>query len=338
MLYASQPQPPLETMMTHLINDFDEMTTPEHHLLVLDDYHLIDDLAIHQAMRFLLDHLPARLHLVLITREDPPFPLPQLRVRRQMIELRAKDLRFTTAEISEFFRHTAGGVHLTAADIAVLERRTEGWIAGLQLAALSLQNMADPDEFIKAFAGDDRYVVDYLIAEVLERQPPHVLDFLEKTSLLKRFTAALCQMVTGQHNAEEILAYLEEANLFLVALDNRRMWYRYHHLFADLLFHRLQQTAPAQILELHRVASRWYQTQGLSDEAIDHALAGADFEYAADLIEQMGLNMVGQVLLAGAEARSLAVGPDEEVALGLYGDLAPVLGLEGPFNLLLLSP
>jgi len=295
LLQLPQP-PPFEVMLTLLLDDLTKLAL-SHFLLVLDDYHLIEELSVHKGMRFLLDHLPPQLHLVIISREDPPFPLPQLRVRQQMTELRANDLRFTTSEIIAFFNQTTKEVKLSPADIAVLERRTEGWAAGLQLAAISLQNTPDPTGFIKDFAGDNRYVVDYLITEVLEQQPPDVLDFLQQTSILMRFTAALCQTVTTQPHAGETLAYLEETNLFLVALDNRREWYRYHPLFGDLLFHRLRQMSPAQIPRLHRLASHWYQEQGFSDDAIHHALAGEDYDYAADLIEQVGLKIIGQARL-----------------------------------------
>ncbi len=300
LLQTPQP-PPLEAMMTLLIIDITSTTTAQQYLLVLDDYHLIDDISIHEAMKFLLDHQPPRLHLILITREDPPFPLPQWRVRRQMTELRANDLRFTTPEIIEFFNKTTKELSLSPEDVAALERRTEGWVAGLQLAALSLQNLADPTGFIKDFAGDDRYVVDYLITEVLQQQPPHVLDFLEQTSILRRFSATLGEAVTGQSNVAEILTYLEETNLFLVPLDNRREWYRYHHLFGDLLYHRLKQTSPGRIPKLHGLASRWYQAQGLTDDAIYHALAGEDYDYGADRIEQVGLKMIGQARLIQTE-------------------------------------
>jgi LuxR family maltose regulon positive regulatory protein len=292
LLQAPQ-SPRLDTMMTLLLDDLSHLSHNDC-LLVLDDYHLIEELSIHEGLRFLLDHLPPQMHLVVITREDPPFPLPKLRVRQQLTELRVRDLRFTIPEISAFFNQNSNPVQLSTEEIAALARRTEGWIAGLQLAAISLQNNPDPSDFIKNFAGDDRYIVDYLFSEVLEQQPSHVLDFLQQTSILKRFTANLCQAVSAQSRANEILAYLEEANLFLVPLDNRREWYRYHHLFGDLLSHRLKQTSPSQIPKLHRLASRWYQEHGFMEDAMHHALTAEDYDYAADLIEQVGLKMRGQ--------------------------------------------
>ncbi|MCB0194880.1 MAG: hypothetical protein KDJ65_23220 [Anaerolineae bacterium] len=324
LLQLSDP-PPAETLMTLLINDIAALK--QRLLLVFDDYHLIQTLAIHQALAFLLDRLPPQLHLVFISREDPPFPLARLRVRRQISEIRSRDLQFSLDEARQFLNQTMR-LNLLPEAIATLERRTEGWVAGLQMAAIALQSyltmgdQANPTDFVETFAGDDRYVVDYLIAEVLELQPPHILDFLQQTSLLKRFTAPLCEAVTGQANAQETLTYLEEANLFLVALDNRRQWYRYHHLFGDWLYHRLKQTSPQQLAPLHHRAGRWYQAQGFTDEAIAHALAGEAYEDAANLIEEIGLTMIGQARLSRLQQWITSL-PEDVIAERPYLSVLP---------------
>ncbi|MGB6847804.1 MAG: hypothetical protein WBG05_06325, partial [Thermoanaerobaculia bacterium] len=244
--------PPPESLLTLLLNDLTAASLEGQHkgypyVLVLDDYHVIHAPSVHESVAFLLDHLPPQLHLAILTREDPPLPLPRLRVQREITHIRAQDLRFTVDEVTEFFLHQTMGLHLTAADVAALESRTEGWIAGLQLAALTMQNVEDPGAFIQAFSGDDRYVVDYLVTEVLAQQPPHIQAFLLQTSVLQRFNASLCDAVrsgskspTEEPRGREILAQLERANLFVTPLDHRREWYRYHHLFADLLRYQLR--------------------------------------------------------------------------------------------------
>jgi len=287
--------PPIETIMTLFIDDFTNRVTDDHSLLVLDDYHFIEAKSVHEAIRFLLNHMPHQLHLVLITREDPPLPLPQLRVQRQITELRATDLRFTSAEATEFFRVTTNNLNLSTEDIIALEHRTEGWAAGLQLAALSLQNNTNPGEFIKDFAGDDHYVVDYLISEVLNHQPPHIQEFLLKTAFLERLTAPLCNAVTRQDDGQNCLAYLQHANLFLVSLDNKREWYRYHHLFADLLSYRLKEVVGTEgIKQLHQRAASWYAQNDFIDEGIRHYLIAEDFAQGADLMEAVSISLIVQ--------------------------------------------
>ena len=304
-LQSSQPLA-IQAILTTLINEIAAM--PERFILVLDDYHLIDAQAIHDGLGFLLDHLPPQVHLVMATREDPHLPLARLRARGQLTELRATDLRFTSSEAAEFLNQ-AMGLDLSADDIAALENRTEGWIAGLQLAALalqgtiSMQGRQDATGFIQSFTGSHHFVLDYLIEEVLEQQSESVQAFLLQTAILDRLTGSLCDAVrfgkvespTGLENGQTTLKMLERANLFIVRLDEERRWYRYHHLFADLLRRRLCQTQLEQIPTLHRRASEWYEHNGFVDEAIDHALRAEDFERAAHLIEdQIGADLIGK--------------------------------------------
>jgi len=281
MLQSPQP-PPTETTLTSLINEI--ATIPERIIFVLDDYHLIDAQPIHDAITFFLENLPPHMHLVIATREDPLLPLSRLRARGQLTELRAASLRFTTSEAGEFLNQVMG-LDLSMADIAALERRTEGWIAGLQLAAISLQRKEGTSQLIKSFSGSYRLVLDYLIEEVLEQQPESVHNFLLQTSILNRLTGSLCDALTGQDNGQQVLESLERANLFIVPLDEERRWYRYHHLFADLLRQRLHQKHPEQLTKLHLFASEWYEQRGLWSDAIHHAFAVEDVDRAADLIE-----------------------------------------------------
>jgi LuxR family maltose regulon positive regulatory protein len=286
---SPQP-PPAEAVLIALINDIVALPTPI--VLILDDFHLIGAEPIHQAIAFLLEHLPPQMHIVISTREDPHLPFARLRARGQLTELRATDLRFNPAEAAEFLEQ-AMGLALSAGDIAALEARTEGWIAGLHLAAIALQGLGQRPSstkadkgtasFIKSFAGSHRYVLDYLIEEVLEQQPESIQEFLLHTSILDRLSGPLCDAVlhgsSGQpsppsSSGQATLAYLDRANLFVVPLDEQRRWYRYHHLFAELL--------PA----LHRRASDWYERNGFADEAIGHALAAEDPDRAAHLLEQ----------------------------------------------------
>jgi LuxR family maltose regulon positive regulatory protein len=312
--------PPAEDILTVLINEMAAL--PGEIVLVLDDYHLIDAPPVHDALTFLLEHRPQQMHLVIATREDPLLPLARLRVRSQLTEVRATDLRFTSSEAAEFLNRMMG-LDLSADDIAALEARTEGWIAGLQLAALALQQPVsmkerkDASSFIKAFAGSHRYVLDYLVEEVLERQPESVQAFLLQTAILDRLTGSLCDAVrfdaaeppstpegdavcfghaesadrsaraasssgtaerpgtaaahAGQSDGQATLESLERANLFIVALDSERRWYRYHPLFLDLLRQRLRQTRPDWVPTLHRRASEWYEQNGFVDQAIEHA-------------------------------------------------------------------
>jgi LuxR family transcriptional regulator, maltose regulon positive regulatory protein len=281
VLQSSQPPPP-EAILTALLNDL--TTIRDHFVLVLDDYHVIDAKPIDQALTFLLDHLPPQMHLVITTREDPQLPLARLRGRGQLTELRAADLRFTRFEAAAFLNQVMG-LSLSAEDIAALEDRTEGWIVGLQLAALSMQGHQDIAGFIRAFAGDHRYIVDYLVEEVLQRQPEPVRSFLLQTSILDRLSGPLCDAVTGQEEGNVRLEALERGNFFVVPLDDKRHWYRYHHLFAEVLAAHLMEEQPDQVSTLHRRASAWYERHGSPSDAIRHALAAEDFGRAADLVE-----------------------------------------------------
>ncbi len=281
-LLADSPPPSFESVLTTLLNDVGAVPTDI--VLVLDDYHVIESRDIHDGVAFLLDHLPARLHLVIASRADPPFPLARLRARGELVEVRAADLRFTADEAAAYLNDRMG-LELTVDDVAALEGRTEGWIAALQLAALSLQGRDDVAGFIDGFAGDDRYVVDYLVEEVVQRLSDPVQRFLLQTSILARLSGPLCDAVTGQDDGKATLEELDRRNLFLVPLDDRRRWYRYHHLFGDVLRARLLDELPDLVPDLHRRASVWYEQNGELDVAIDHALAAGDAERAADLVE-----------------------------------------------------
>ena len=298
LLHSPQPVPP-ERVLTVLT---DELTNREagDFALVLDDYHAISAAPIHGSLIFLLEHLPPQMHLVLATRADPPLPLARLRARGQLSEVRAAELRFTTEEASTFL-HTVMGLSLPAEAIDALESRTEGWAAGLQLAALSLRERADISSFLAAFSGSHRFVLDYLSEEVLARQGAQVQSFLLTTSILSRLSGPLCDAVREQEGSQAMLERLEYANLFVVALDDERHWYRYHQLFAEVLQNRLQQTEPTLVPALHRRASRWYEAHGLFVEAVQHAFAAADLEQVAHLLEQhsvtLGNRGYGQTLL-----------------------------------------
>ncbi len=276
------PRPDIVVALHSLLNDLAALSRDL--VLVLDDFHLIDTGAVHERMAFVLDRLPARVHLVIVTRSDPALPLARLRARGELLEIRATDLRFSQDEAVAYLNGTMG-LRLTGDDIAALEARTEGWIAALQLAALSMQGRADPAAFIAAFAGDDRYVVDYLADEVLARQPAEVRHFLLETSILERMTGPLCDAVTGRNDGRAMLETLERGNLFLVALDDQRRWYRYHRLFAEVLRARLLDEEAEAVPALHRRASDWFDRDGGRPEAIRHALAGDDATRAAELIE-----------------------------------------------------
>ncbi len=280
-LIASSPVP-TELLLTTVLNEL--AATPHDVWLVLDDYHLVDSQEVSEGMTFLLEHLPPHVHVVLSTRADPDLPLSRWRVRGELVEIRAADLRFTSGEAATYLNEAAG-LHLAAEDVAALEERTEGWIAALQLAALSLQGRDDVAGFIAGFAGNDRYIVDYLVEEVLRHQSEPVQRFLLTSAMLDRLTGALCDAVTGRDDGSETLMTLERANLFVVALDDRREWYRYHHLFADVLRTRLLAERPEQVPLLHQRASSWYESHGLAEEAVRHALAGRDVDRAAHLIE-----------------------------------------------------
>jgi ATP/maltotriose-dependent transcriptional regulator MalT len=320
-LLDAPPTAPPEVVLTSLVNDIAAL--PERALLVLDDYHLVREPAVYAAIEFLLDHLPPTLHLTIATREDPPLPLPRLRASRQIIEVRAVDLSFNVEEAAAFLG--AGmGLRLTEQQVAALVERTEGWAAGLQLAGLALRDRSDPAAFVEAFTGGHRLVVDYLMAEVLERQPVPVRRFLLVTSVLDRLCAPLCDallaadrdsaVVSPTSSSQQLLEELEAANLFLVPLDDDRMWYRYHHLFADTLRGRLAREAgPAAPASLHRQASVWFGGQGLLPEAIGHALAADAVEDAATWIEALMPSMFVTMGIHQALADWLAALPESVV-------------------------
>ena len=280
-LIASSPLP-TDLMLTSLLNEL--AATPGEVWLVLDDYHLVDSHEVRDGMTFLLEHLPPQAHVVLSTRADPDLPLSRWRVRGELVEIRAADLRFTSNEAAAYLNGVTG-LHLAAADIEVLEERTEGWIAALQLAAVSLQGRADVSSFIARFAGNDSYIVDYLVEEVLAQQSEPVREFLLHTAVLDRLTGPLCDAVTGLGDGTLRLRALQRANLFLVALDDQGQSYRYHHLFADLLRARLLADQPDLVPLLHQRASRWYEAHDSAEEAVRHALAARDFGRATHLIE-----------------------------------------------------
>lgn len=280
----ASPQPaPAESILTPLLNDLTALTDPI--VLVLDDYHVIESRAIHDGLTFLLDHLPPQLRVILATRSDPPLPLGRLRARGQLLELRAADLRFTPQEAAEFLNRVMG-LGLTPDDLAALEARTEGWIAGLQLAALSLQGRSDAPAFIRTFTGSHRFVLEYLVEEVLNRQTPDVQAFLLQSAVLDRLCSSLSDTVLERHDSQAVLQALDKANLFLLPLDDQHEWYRYHHLFAELLRARLQQLSPDVIPVLHRRAADWFDEQGYGVEAVKHTLAGHAYERLGDLLEK----------------------------------------------------
>ena len=303
-LQSPQP-PPVELILSSMLNEI--AADSQDFILVLDDYHLIDAQAVDKALAFLLEHLPPQMHLVIATREDPHLPLARLRARDQLTEVRITDLRFTLSEAAEFLKKVMG-LDIAEEDIAALERRTEGWIAGLQLAAISMQGHQDVGSFIKSFTGSHHFVLDYLMEEVLQQQPENVQTFLLRTSILDKMCGPLCDTVLNSHKdlpvgspdgstygtqvvpGQEILEYIERANLFIVPLDSERRWYRYHHLFKDLLRQRLGQNAGAsQVCELHIRASQWHEDSGLDIEAFQYAAAANDVERAERLIEGKGV-------------------------------------------------
>ena len=289
-LRSPQP-PPIESLLTALVNEISEI--PKDFALVLDDYHLIANEAVHETIVFLLDHLPPQAHLVIASRTDPPLPLARLRARGQLTELRAHDLRFTPEETAAFLRG-AMGLDLPEESVVALEERTEGWVAGLQLAALSMRGREDISGFIADLKGSNRYVLDYLAEEVLRRQPEDTGSFLLQTSILERLSGPLCDAVTDRADGQEILQRLEQENLFTVPLDDERRWYRYHHLFSEFLRERLRRTRPDLEPQLHHRASGWYERDGLVQEAVGHALAAGDLENAARLIEENFREMLAQ--------------------------------------------
>lgn len=317
-LLQSPQSPPLEIIVTDVINRI--AILPSEVVLVFDDYHVITAHSIHASLTFLLDHLPANLHLVIATRADPPLPLARLRAIGQLVEIRSTDLRFTRGEAASFLAQTIG-LEFSTGDIDALETRTEGWIAGLKLAALSLQGRKDISHVIRAFTGTHRFVVDYLTQEVLARQPVDVQSFLFQTSILERLCGSLCEAVTGESGGQVMLERLEEANLFLLSLDDERRWYHYHQLFAEMLRQRLLSAHSDRVKLLHQRASAWYAQHDLIREAVHHALAAAEFERAARLIEHNAERLAKRGELATLRSWLKAL-PDElirsQVELGLW--------------------
>lgn len=283
MLQSPQP-PPIDSILINLVNDV--TLIPTDMALVLDDYHCIDVKPIHDMIAFLLDHLPKQMHIILATRSNPPLPLARIRSQNQMTELRAADLSFTTDETFVFFDKCLK-FKLSNDDMTLLRSRTEGWIAGLQLAALSLSGSKDPSGFLKAFKGDNRYIADYLTEEVLNRLSEPLQNFLLQTCFLERLSGPLCDAVTRQENSRQMLNTLDKANLFVVPLDDERCWYRYHHLFADLLQQRSRAKQSDLVSELHRRASQWFAKNGFKNEAVDHAVFAQDYALAVQLIEEI---------------------------------------------------
>ncbi|MBV9356490.1 MAG: AAA family ATPase [Chloroflexi bacterium] len=296
LLQGAQPAA-IEAFLDALLRELDAI--PEPLVLVLDDYHVVQSPVVHAGLRYLLERLPAGMHLLLSTRSDPPLPLARLRANDQLLELRAADLRFSRDEASEFLRAVMG-LELTDEQVAALGTRTEGWAAGLQLAGLSLRDRADASTAIASFTGSHRFVIDYLVEEVLTRLPDATRVFLERTSMLGRLTGALCDAVTGGSDSAGMLEELERANLFVSALDDGRHWYRYHQLLADGLRHQLQRRSPELLCELHDRASRWFEANGLVEEAVEHALASGSWDRAASLIAPLA-----RVLISRGEQSTL---------------------------------
>lgn len=285
--------PPLQAVLTSIVNDL--ASIEEDFVVILDDYQSIRMTIIHDGVAFLLDHLPPNKHIVITTRADPALPLHRYRSRQQMVEIRAEDLRFSIEEVSRYMQGI-GDIPLNDYELATLETRTEGWVAGLQMAAISLRRKQDKELFIHALAGTNRFILDYLVEEVLSTQPDTVQRFLMETAILNRLCASLCEALTkiGEDASQEILQNLERANLFIIPLDDERSWYRYHHLFQDLLVMRLKQSLPEKLNSLHRSAADWYESHGWMSEAVQHSIEGANFERAADLVEQHTLQLFGQ--------------------------------------------
>jgi LuxR family maltose regulon positive regulatory protein len=305
-------------VLPHLLN---ELTAGERDLvLVLDDYHTVTNVEIHHGLAYLIEHAPSRVQVTLCTRADPPLPLARLRARGELLELRVRDLRFRADEVDAFLNgHLQLG--LLADDVELLHSRTEGWPAGVYLAALSLREHADRKAFVAAFAGDDRHVIDYLGAEVLASQPQELREFLVRTSVLERLSAPLCDAVTGGRRAGELLEATERANLFVIPLDDKRQWYRYHHLFGDLLRHELDRLEPGRAQELHGRASQWYAEAGAPSPAIHHALAAGERGRAAGLIaESWMLELIGAAGDATVDGWLEALGEpaiEDDVRLGV---------------------
>jgi LuxR family transcriptional regulator, maltose regulon positive regulatory protein len=272
---------PVQVVLPILLNDLDKIVSPM--VLILDDYHLVINRAVHEQLAFVIGRMPANLRLVLATRSDPLLPLARLRASGDLVEFRSDDLRFEAIEAARLLNDVLG-LDLAEADIQLLHRRTEGWAAGLYLAALSLAGRRDAAAFIRSFAGDNRHIVDYLMAEVLDNQPPKLRDFLLHTSVLARLSGALCDAMLQTSGSASVLGEIERENLFVVPLDMSRRWYRYHHLFGELLRTELQRTEPDLVAGLHRRAAEWFEAEGLVDEAVRHLVAAGDIAASADLI------------------------------------------------------
>ncbi len=288
-LYQKKNLPPCPGYVETLVSEIAGIQPS--FILVLDDFHTIINSAVQDILRFLLSNQPQKMHLVISTRVDPPWPLARLRANNEMNELRANDLRFTLEETVEFLNERMG-LELTELEVASLETRTEGWIASLQLAGLSMQGPVDRHQFIKNLTGSNRFISDYLIQEVLEKQPPNLKEFLLTTSILEELNADLCNDLLNRNDSQTILVQLEESNLFLQSLDVSRDWYRYHHLFADLLQIQLRQVHPNQISNLHRRASQWFEKNGMIDESISHSLKAKDFDQVINLVQKNALSML----------------------------------------------
>lgn len=308
-LLQSSQAPPITSILTTLINEISRF--PDVFTIVLDDYHVIESQPIHEALTFLIAHLPVNMHLVIMTRINPPLPLARLRVRDDLTEIRANDLRFTVDEVAEFLTQMME-VTLSVKEIAALEVRTEGWIAGLQIAVLSMHGHDDIPGFIRAFSGSHRHILGYLTDEVISQRPAGTLEFLLQTSILDRLCGPLCDAVTGDSNGQAILENLERANLFITPLDNEGKWYRYHHLFAEVLQARLRQLHPEEAPKLHRRASEWFEESGSSTEAIEYALRGRDWTRSMQLIEDNmeGAQLRGEIFTL---LRWLGALPDEAI-------------------------
>ncbi|MBN1992998.1 MAG: helix-turn-helix transcriptional regulator, partial [Anaerolineae bacterium] len=283
--------PPAEIISATLINDI--LKLAGRFLLVLDDFHVIQDRFILQVLEQLVANLPPPLYLVLLTREDPPLPLAQLRANNRLTEIRAKDLRFTDGEANRFLNEVMR-LSLSQADVAALEDKTEGWIVGLQLAGLSVRDRDNPSDFIAALSGSHRFILSYLTEQVLHRQPEEVQQFLLQTSILDKLNGDLCNAVTGRSDGRALLERLFNGNLFLIPLDDEQQWYRYHHLFADLLRDLQNDLQKDKAAKLHQRAGRWYAQAGMVSEAIPHALAAEDYALAVDLLENHAMEMIMQ--------------------------------------------
>ena len=316
-LLQSPQAPPIQSILTALINDI--AAFPDAFAIVLDDYHVIDSPSIHEALTYLIAHLPANMHVVIATRTDPPLPLARLRARDRLTEIRARNLRFDINETESFF-HREIGEKLTREELMVLGERTEGWIAGLKIAALSMQGREDTSEFIRTFSGSHRHILGYLADEVINQRPKGTLDFLLQTSILDRLCGPLCDAVTGGSGGQGILENLEHANLFITPLDDEGKWYRYHHLFSEVLQERLRRSQPEEISTFHRRASEWFEGCGLTAEAIEYALRGKDWSRAIRLVEanREDAQLRGEIFTL---LRWLGALPDEAIrshpALGL---------------------